>query len=75
MTKNMSIYEKRSSPKCYSLNNWASITNYFVDFSDILFGLKHVPLELEGAKLPSGSLAPSNSKGTIYTVPAAQGLM
>ena len=27
----------------------------------------NVPVELEGAKLPSGSLAPSNSKGDVMT--------
>ena len=40
MTKNMSIYKKWSSEKCIYLISWTYITNYFTDYSDILFGLK-----------------------------------
>ena len=42
MTKNMSIFETWSFTKFNYLINRVSITNYFVDFSVILIGLKLV---------------------------------
>ena len=42
MTKNISLYQKYTYSKLNYLINWASTTNYFINFNGILFGLKLV---------------------------------
>ena len=40
MTKNIPLYEKWTTHKIYIFNEWTSYTEYFVDFSGILFDIK-----------------------------------
>ena len=73
-----SIDEKWSCLKCNHLINWASITNYLVDFSGILFGVKVIGKVYMGIQQPDihswyiwGSSSPTSTHG-IYGAPAAR---